>query len=68
MSQNVKFLKSWLRDDEGNIRPMALELFAALGSEEKTLHAKMGGHRGVPQNAGEEATRFFVRQLNAVKQ
>lgn len=50
-------------DDEGNGRQAALDLFDALGSEEKTLHANMGGHTGVPQYAGEEANRFFGRHL-----
>ncbi|MTK34437.1 alpha/beta hydrolase [Nocardia seriolae] len=50
-------------DDEGNDRQMALDLFDAFGSKEKTLHANMGGHTGVPQHAGEEANRFFTRHL-----
>ncbi|MFB7243989.1 dienelactone hydrolase family protein [Streptomyces populi] len=50
-------------DDEGNDRQAALDLFDAFGSEEKTLHANMGGHAGVPQFAGEAADRFFVRHL-----
>jgi len=50
-------------DDEGNDRQMALDLFDALGSEEKTLHANMGGHTGVPWFAGEDAARFFARHL-----
>ncbi|MGY1945078.1 dienelactone hydrolase family protein [Nocardia asiatica] len=50
-------------DDEGNDRQMALDLFDAFGSAEKTLHANMGGHTGVPQYAGEEANRFFARHL-----
>ncbi|MFE9788221.1 dienelactone hydrolase family protein [Nocardia salmonicida] len=50
-------------DDEGNDRQMALDLFDAFGSEEKTLHANMGGHTGVPQHAGEEANRFLTRHL-----
>ncbi|WP_406276668.1 alpha/beta hydrolase [Nocardia sp. NBC_00881] len=50
-------------DDEGNDRQMALDLFDAFGSKEKTLHANMGGHTGVPQFAGEEANRFFTRHL-----
>ncbi|MFI1463508.1 dienelactone hydrolase family protein [Nocardia carnea] len=50
-------------DDEGNDRQAALDLFDALGSEEKTLHANMGGHAGVPQYAGQEANRFFGRHL-----
>ncbi|PXW26105.1 UNVERIFIED_CONTAM: dienelactone hydrolase [Williamsia faeni] len=50
-------------DDEGNDRPRALDLFDAFGSKEKTLHANMGGHTGVPQFASDEANRFFVRYL-----
>ncbi|MFI6046608.1 alpha/beta hydrolase [Nocardia sp. NPDC051321] len=50
-------------NDEGNDRQMALDLFDAFGSKEKTLHANMGGHTGVPQYAGEEANRFFARHL-----
>src|SRR3954470_19096478 len=50
-------------DDEGNDRQMALDLFGAFGSEEKALHANMGGHTGVPQFAGEDGNRFFVRHL-----
>ncbi|MFF0533265.1 dienelactone hydrolase family protein [Nocardia amikacinitolerans] len=50
-------------DDEGNDRQRALDLFDALGSKEKTLHANMGGHTGVPRYAGEEANRFFARHL-----
>jgi hypothetical protein len=50
-------------DDESNDRQMALDLFNAFGSQEKTLHANMGGHTGVPQFAGEDAARFFTRHL-----
>lgn len=50
-------------DDEGNDRQAALDLFDAFGSKEKTLHANMGGHTGVPQFAGEDAARFFERHL-----
>ncbi|MEO6942805.1 MAG: alpha/beta hydrolase, partial [Terrimesophilobacter sp.] len=39
-------------DDEGNDRQLALDLFDAFGSPEKTLNANMGGHTGVPQHAG----------------
>lgn len=52
-------------DDEGNDRGMALELFDAFGSTEKSLQANMGGHTGVPQLAGEDAARFFARHLGA---
>ncbi len=50
-------------DDEGNDRQLALDLFDAFGSKEKTLHANMGGHTGVPQFAGDDAARFFARHL-----
>ncbi|MGW1870697.1 dienelactone hydrolase family protein [Streptomyces mauvecolor] len=50
-------------DDEGNDRQAALDLFDAFGSKEKSLHANMGGHTGVPQYAGEDAARFFARHL-----
>lgn len=53
-------------DDEGNDRRMALDLFDAFGSTEKTLYANMGGHTGVPQFAGEDAARFFARHLGSV--
>ena len=51
-------------DDEGNDRQAALDLFDAFGSQEKTLHANMGGHTGVPAFAGEDAARFFARHLS----
>jgi len=50
-------------DDEGNDRQSALDLFDAFGSKEKTLQANLGGHTGVPQFAGDDAGRFFVRHL-----
>ena len=50
-------------DDEGNVRQMALNLFDAFGSAEKTLHANMGGHTGVPAFEGDAANRFFARHL-----
>ena len=50
-------------DDEGNDRQMALDLFDAFGSTEKTLHANMGGHTGVPHFEGDPASRFFARHL-----
>ncbi len=51
-------------DDEGNDRQLALDLFDAFGSREKTLQANMGGHTGVPPFAGDDAARFFVRHLS----
>ncbi|TDC91331.1 alpha/beta hydrolase [Saccharopolyspora aridisoli] len=50
-------------DDEGNDREQSLELFDAFGSEEKSLHANMGGHTGVPPWEGDSANRFFARHL-----
>lgn len=50
-------------DDEGNDRQMALDVFDAFSSQVKTLYAKMGGHTGVPEFAGEDVARFFVRHL-----
>ncbi|MCX4781856.1 alpha/beta hydrolase [Streptomyces sp. NBC_01264] len=50
-------------DDEGNDRQAALDLFDAFGSKEKSLHANMGGHTGVPQSAADAMARFFTRHL-----
>ncbi|MFI0240247.1 alpha/beta hydrolase [Streptomyces sp. NPDC016845] len=50
-------------DDESNDRQAALDLFDAFGSAEKTLHANMGGHTGVPEYAGDAAAQFFTRHL-----
>ncbi|MFG2940841.1 alpha/beta hydrolase [Streptomyces sp. NPDC048282] len=50
-------------DDEGNDRQASLDLFDAFGSREKSLHANMGGHTGVPQFAGDAAAQFFTRHL-----
>jgi hypothetical protein len=50
-------------DDEGNDRQLALDLFDAFGSPERTLHANTGGHTGVPRFEGDDANRFFARHL-----
>ncbi|MDX2396060.1 alpha/beta hydrolase [Streptomyces sp. DK15] len=50
-------------DDEGNDRQAALNLFDAFGSKEKTLHANLGGHTGVPQFELDTGARFFARHL-----
>jgi len=50
-------------DDEGNDRQAALDLFGAFGSAEKTLHANLGGHAGVPQFEADDGGRFFARHL-----
>ena len=57
----LQVLLQW--DDEGNDRRAALELFDEFGSAEKTLHANMGGHAGVPQFEGDDGNRFFARHL-----
>jgi hypothetical protein len=51
-------------DDEGNDRQAALDLFDAFGSKEKTLHANMGGHTGVPQFELDHGSQFFARHLS----
>lgn len=50
-------------DDEGNDRQRALDLFDAFGSREKTLHANMGGHTGVPAFEADASAAFFLRHL-----
>ncbi|MFF8948544.1 alpha/beta hydrolase [Streptomyces sp. NPDC014940] len=50
-------------DDEGNDRQTALDLFDAFSSKEKTLHANLGGHTGVPQFELDAGARFFARHL-----
>jgi hypothetical protein len=57
----LQVLLQW--DDEGNDRQLALDLFDAFGSKEKTLHANMGGHTGIPQFEGDDGNRFFARHL-----
>ena len=50
-------------DDKGNDRQQALALFDTFASPEKTLHANMGGHTGVPNFEGAASTHFFTRHL-----
>ena len=57
----LQFLLQW--DDEGMERQPTLDLFDAFGTKEKTLHANMGGHTGVPQFEGDDGNRFFARHL-----
>ncbi|MFC9329741.1 alpha/beta hydrolase [Kitasatospora sp. NPDC057015] len=57
----LQVLLQW--DDEGNDRQAALDLFDAFASKEKTLHANMGGHTGVPQFELDPGARFFARHL-----
>jgi hypothetical protein len=58
----LQVLLQW--DDEGNDRQSALDLFDAFGSREKTLHANLGGHTGVPQFEVDDGARFFARHLS----
>jgi len=51
-------------DDDGNDRQMALDLFDAFGSTEKTLHANLGGHTGIPSFEADASAQFFVRHLS----
>jgi hypothetical protein len=62
MTIPLQVLLQW--DDEGNDRPMALDLFDAVGSKEKTLHANLGGHTGVPSFEIDAGARFFARHLS----
>ncbi|WP_307801082.1 dienelactone hydrolase family protein [Actinomadura violacea] len=55
----VLFLLQW--DDEHVDRQSALGLFDAIGTKEKTMHANLGGHGGVP--AFEDPAPFLVRHL-----
>jgi hypothetical protein len=57
----LQVLLQW--DDEGNDRQRALDLFDAFGTRQKTLHANMGGHTGVPPFEGDDGNRFFDRHL-----
>jgi len=57
----LQVLLQW--DDEANDRQAALDLFDAFGSAEKTLHANLGGHKGVPAHETDAGARFFARHL-----
>jgi hypothetical protein len=57
----LQVLLQW--DDKGNDRQAALDLFDAFGSKEKTLHANLGGHAGVPQFEADDGGRFFAWHL-----
>ena len=58
----LQFLLQW--DDEGMARQPLLDLFDAFGTREKTLHANLGGHAGVPWFEVDDAARFFTRHLS----
>jgi dienelactone hydrolase len=55
------FLLQW--DDENMPRPPLLDLFDTFGAQQKTLHANLGGHAGVPWFEADDAARFFTRHL-----
>jgi dienelactone hydrolase len=57
----LQFLLQW--DDEGVERQPTLDLFDAFGTREKTLHANLGGHAGVPWFEVDAAAQFFARHL-----
>jgi hypothetical protein len=57
----LQFLMQW--DDEGMERQPLLDLFDAFGTREKTLHANLGGHAGVPWFEVDDSARFFTRHL-----
>jgi dienelactone hydrolase len=57
----VEFLMLW--DDERVPRAQGLELFNALGSAEKTLHANPGKHADLPSVETDSSLRFFGRHL-----
>lgn len=57
----LQVLLQW--DDEWNDRQSALDLFDAFGTREKTLHANLGGHAGVPSFEIDAGARFFARHL-----
>ncbi|MEU8801808.1 alpha/beta hydrolase [Spirillospora sp. NPDC048819] len=58
----LQVLLQW--DDEGIDRQRALDLYDAFGSKEKTLHANLGGHTGVPSFEIDAGARFFARHLS----
>ncbi|WP_438801956.1 alpha/beta hydrolase [Actinospica durhamensis] len=60
----VEFLLQW--DDQGNPRDSVMNLYDALGSAEKTLHANPGGHFGVPSFEIDSSIRFFARHLGSL--
>lgn len=59
----VEFVMQW--DDEGSPRDAVMNLFDALGSTEKTLHANPGTHSQVPLFEIDSSVQFFSRHLGA---
>jgi dienelactone hydrolase len=61
MSIPIRFLMQW--DDEVVPRDRCLELFDAVGSKHKSLHANPGIHRDVPAFEVEAAVQYLANQL-----
>lgn len=57
----VLFLVQW--SDELFPRESAFELFEALGSSEKTLHANPGGHGALPRHEFSGSARYLAHHL-----
>jgi dienelactone hydrolase len=62
----VLFLMQW--EDELFPRETAFELFAALGSVDKRLHANVGRHGAVPVEELDASERFFHHALSASRE
>jgi dienelactone hydrolase len=61
LSIPVRFLMQW--DDEVVPRDRCLELFGAIGSKHKTLHANPGTHSAVPTFEIEAGVHYLAQQL-----
>ena len=61
LSIPLQFLVQW--DDEVVPRDRCLELFDALGSERKTLHANPGLHSSVPTFEVQSSVQYLADQL-----
>lgn len=59
----VLFLMQW--DDELFPRADAFSLFDSLGSPDKRLHAHLGGHGALPEEAFRESGQFLAARLGA---
>jgi plasmid stabilization system protein ParE len=59
----IELLLPW--DDEEIERQPGLELFDAIASQQKMLHAHPGRHNQVPSAEVDNSARFFLRHLDA---
>jgi len=57
----VLYLVQW--DDELFDRGASFELFDAIGSRDKRLHARLGRHGEVPEDELESSAAFLVGRL-----